>query len=136
MKVQQSKFSIAIGGSTVEIDSGNHPIVCQNCVIGSGAYPPQMAFRPTEMSISVDVDVPPLRDSFPTLFVGEPRFDVVVKDDSGRELHLPNSRIVERWHTLGRIPRKMKKQLKKKHGVYWVQHHPNVERFYSISNKD
>ena len=136
MKVQQPKFSFTIGDSTVKIDSGNHPIVCKDCVIGRGAYQPQVSFRPTEMSISVDVDVPPLRDSFPTLFVGEPRFDVVVKDDSGRELHLPNARIVARLHTLGRIPRNMKKALKKKHGVYWKQHHPNVERFYSISNKD
>ena len=135
--IQKPNFSIAIGDSTVKIDSGNHPIVCKDCVIGRGAYQPPRAFRPKEMSISVDVDVQPLReDSFSTLFGGEPRFDVVVKDDSGRELHLPNARIIERWHTLGRVPRKLKKQLKKKHGVYWKQHHPNVERFYSISNKD
>lgn len=92
--------------------------------------------RPCDMSISLDIEADVTKDGISNILGMSPIFDVKVTDLRGNELVIPNAKISARLHVAGRIPRKLKKQLKKKHGVYWKQHHPNVERFYSISNKD
>lgn len=92
--------------------------------------------RPCDVSISLDIEAGVTKDGISDILGMSPIFDVKVQDLSGNELVIPNAKISARLHVAGRIPRKLKKQLKKKHGVYWKQHHPNVERFYSISNKD
>ena len=92
--------------------------------------------RPCDVSISLDIEAGVTKDGISDILGMSPIFDVKVQDLSGNELVIPNARISERLRVVGRVPRKMKKALKKKHGVYWKQHHPNVERFYSISNKD
>ena len=92
--------------------------------------------RPCDMSISLDIKADVTKDDISNIIGMSPVFDVKVQDLRGNELVIPNAKISARLSVAGRIPRKMKKALKKKHGVYWEQHHPNVERFYSISNKD
>ena len=92
--------------------------------------------RPCDVSISLDIEADVTKDDISNIIGMSPVFDVKVQDLRGNELVIPNAKISARLSVVGRIPRKMKNALKKKHGVYWKQHHPNVERFYSISNKD
>lgn len=92
--------------------------------------------RPCDFSISLDMEANVTKDGNSDILGMSPNFDVKVQDLRGNELVIPNAKISERLRVVGRVPRKMKKALKKKYGVYWKQHHPNVERFYSISNKD
>ena len=76
-------------------------------------------------------------DGFSTdLFGASPVFDVKVQDRHGNELIIPNAKISERLRVTHRIPRKLKKSLKKKHGVYWVQHHPNTETVVTINSQN
>ena len=100
------------------------------------AYATPRFTRPCDVSISLDIEAGVTKDGISDILGMSPIFDVKVQDLSGNELVIPNAKISERLRVVGRVPRKLKKQLKKKHGVYWKQHHPNVERFYSISNKD
>lgn len=100
------------------------------------AYSTPRFTRPCDMSFSLDIKADVTKDGISNILGMSPIFDVKVTDLRGNELVIPNAKISARLHVVGRIPRKMKKALKKKHGVYWKQYHPNVERFYSISNKD
>ena len=76
-------------------------------------------------------------DGFSTdLFGASPVFDVKVQDRHGNELIIPNAKISERLRVTSRIPRKLKKSLKKKHGVYWVQYHPNTETVVTINSQN
>lgn len=100
------------------------------------AYATPRFTRPCDVSISLDIEADVTKDGISDILGMSPIFDVKVTDLSGNEVVFPNAKISERLRVVGRVPRKLKKQLKKKHGVYWKQHHPNVERFYSISNKD
>lgn len=100
------------------------------------AYATPRFTRPCDVSISLDIEAGVTKDGISDILGMSPIFDVKVTDLSGNEVVIPNAKISERLRVVGRLPRKLKKQLKKKHGVYWKQHHPNVERFYSISNKD
>lgn len=100
------------------------------------AYATPRFTRPCDVSISLDIEAGVTKDGISDILGMSPIFDVKVTDLSGNEVVIPNAKISERLRVVGRVPRKLKKQLKKKHGVYWKQHHPNVERFYSISNKD
>lgn len=100
------------------------------------AYATPRFTRPCDMSISLDIKADVTKDDISNIIGMSPVFDVKVQDLRGNELVIPNAKISARLSVVGRIPRKLKKQLKKKHGVYWKQHHPNVEMFYSISNKD
>jgi hypothetical protein len=100
------------------------------------AYATPRFTRPCDVSIFLDIEAGVTKDGISDILGMSPIFDVKVQDLSGNELVIPNAKISARLRVVGRVPRKMKKHLKKKHGVYWKQHHPNVERFYSISNKD
>lgn len=70
------------------------------------------------------------------LFGASPVFDVNVQDRHGNELIIPNAKISERLRITHRLPRKLKKSLKKRHGVYWVQHHPNAETVVTINSQN
>lgn len=63
-------------------------------------------------------------------------FDVKVQDRLGNELIIPNAKISERLRVTSRIPRKLKKSLKNKYGVYWVQYHPNTEKVVTINSQN
>ena len=94
--------------------------------------------RHCDMNISIDIDIEKTKDDgfLTDLFGASPVFDVKVQDRRGNELIIPNAKISERLRVTHRIPRKLKKTLKKKHGVYWVQHHPNTETIVTINSQN
>jgi hypothetical protein len=94
--------------------------------------------RPCDVNVSIDIDIEKTKDdvSLTDLFDASPVFDVKVQDRRGNELVIPNAKISERLRVTRRIPRKLKKSLKKKHGVYWVQHHPNTETVVTINSQN
>ena len=94
--------------------------------------------RPCDVNISIDIDIEKTKDDgfLPDLFGASPVFDVKVQDRHGNEFVIPNAKISERLRVTSRIPRKLKKSLKKKHGVYWVQHHPNTETVVTINSQN
>ena len=91
-----------------------------------------------DVNVSIGIDIEKTKyDGFSTdLFGASPVFDVKVQDRRGNELIVPNAKISERLRVTRRIPRKLKKSLKKKHGVYWVQHHPNTETVVTINSQN
>ena len=91
-----------------------------------------------DVNVSIGIDIEKTKDNgFLTDLLGaSPVFDVKVQDRHGNELIIPNAKISERFHVTRRIPRKLKKSLKKKHGVYWVQHHPNTEKVVTINSQN
>lgn len=94
--------------------------------------------RPFDVNISVDIDIEKTKDDgfLTASFGASPVFDVNVQDMHGNELIIPNAKISERLRVTHRIPRKLKKSLKKKHGVYWLQHHPNTEIVVTINSQN
>lgn len=94
--------------------------------------------RPWDVNISFDIDIEKTKDDgfLTDLFGASPVFDVKVQDRRGNELIIPNAKISERLRVTHRIPRKLKKSLKKKHGVYWVQHHPKTETVVTINSQN
>ena len=91
-----------------------------------------------DVNVSIGIDIEKTKDNgFLTDLLGaSPVFDVKVQDRHGNELIIPNAKISERLRVTSRIPRKLKKSLKKKHGVYWVQHHPNTETVVTINSQN
>ena len=91
-----------------------------------------------DVTVSIGIDIEKTKyDGLSTdLFGTSPVFDVKVQDRHGNELIIPNAKISERLRVTHRIPRKLKKSLKKKHGVYWVQHHPNTEKVVTINSQN
>lgn len=94
--------------------------------------------RPCDMNISIDIDIEKTKDDgfLTNMFGASPVFDVKVQDIRGNELIIPNAKISERLRVTRRIPRKLKKTLKKKHGVYWVHHHPNTETVVTVNSQN
>ena len=91
-----------------------------------------------DINVSIGIDIEKTKyDGISTdLFGASPVFDVKVQDRHGNELIIPNAKISERLRVTSRIPRKLKKSLKKKHGVYWVQHHQNTETVVTINSQN
>lgn len=91
-----------------------------------------------DVNVSIGIDIEKTKyDGISTdLFGVSHVFDVKVQDRLGNELIIPNAKISERLRVTRRIPRKLKKSLKKKHGVYWVQHHPNTETVVTINSQN
>ena len=102
------------------------------------AYATPRFTRPCDVNISFDIDTEKTKDDgfLTDLFGTSHVFDVNVQDRHGNELIIPNAKISERLRITRRIPRKLKKSLKKKHGVYWVQHHPNTETVVTINSQN
>lgn len=92
---------------------------------------------PAKLSIEIEaaVELPSPRDDIWKTLYNERTMDITIKDDKGRELHIPNARIINRVKITGRIPRRMKKHLKRIHGVDWKQYHPNAENEVNINSK-
>lgn len=91
-----------------------------------------------DVNVSIGIDIENTKDDglSTDLFGASPVFDVKVQDRHGNELIIPNAKISERLRVTSRIPRKLKKTLKKKNGVYWVQHHPNAETVVTINSQN
>ena len=83
-----------------------------------------------EISFSCEIDS--TKDLFNTLF-NDNRYDVIMTDNDGNSVELKNKTIENHIKVTRRIPRKMKKMLKKKYGDMWLLHHPNTETVYNFS---
>lgn len=93
---------------------------------------------PCDINVSIGIDIEKTKDNgfLTDLFGTSHVSDVNVQDRCGNELIIPNAKISERLRITRIIPRKLKKSLKKKHGVYWVQHHPNTETVVTINSQN
>ena len=96
----------------------------------SKLYPASLAIE-----IEAAVELPSPRDDIWKMLYNGHTMDITVKDDRGRELHIPNARITNRVKITCRIPRRIKKHLKRIHGVDWKQYHPNAENEVNINSK-
>ena len=83
-----------------------------------------------EISFSCEIDS--TKDLFKALF-NDNRYDVIMTDNDGNSVELKNKKIENNIKVTRRIPRKMKKMLKKKYGDMWLLHHPNTETVYNFS---
>ena len=65
------------------------------------------------------------KDLFDSLF-NDNKYDVIITDNDGNSVELKDKTIDNHINVIRRIPRKMKKDLKKKYGDMWLLHHPNT----------
>lgn len=95
------------------------------------------SFNRASLAIEIEaaVELPSPREDIWKTLIDDDRMDIVIKDERGCELHIPNARITNRVKITGRIPRKTKKHLKRIHGVDWKQYHPNAENEVNINSK-
>ena len=82
--------------------------------------------------ISFSCDIDSTKDLFNKLF-NDNRYDVIITDNDGNSVELKDKTIENHINVTRRIPRKMKKDLKKKYGDMWLLHHPNTETVYNFS---
>ena len=83
-----------------------------------------------EISFSCETDS--TKDLFDSLFKDN-RYDVIITDNDGNSVEFKDKTIENHIKVTRRIPRKMKKMLKKKYGDMWLLHHPNTETVYNLS---
>ena len=76
-----------------------------------------------DISFSCETDSE--KDLFHTLF-NDNRYDVIVTDTEGNSVELKDKTIENHIKVTRRIPRKMKKMLKRKYGDMWLLYHPNT----------
>lgn len=81
--------------------------------------------------ISFSCDINSTKDLFDSLF-NDNRYDVIITDNDGNSVELKDKTIENNINVTRRIPRKMKKDLKKKYGDMWLLHHPNTETVYNF----
>lgn len=77
-----------------------------------------------EISFSCETDS--AKDLFNTLF-NDNSYNVIITDTDGNSVELNDKTIENHIKVTRKIPRKMKKDLKKKYGDMWLLHHPNTE---------
>ena len=75
--------------------------------------------------ISFSCDIDSTKDLFDSLF-NDNRYDVIITDNDGNSVEFKDKTIENHIKVIRRIPRKMKKDLKKKYGDMWLLHHPNT----------
>ena len=85
-----------------------------------------------EWSNSFSCETDSAKDLFHTLF-NDNKYDVIITDNDGNSVELKDKTIENHIKVIRRIPRKMKKDLKKKYGDMWLLNHPNTETFYNFS---
>ena len=82
-------------------------------------------FMPANYEISCECEVSTLDDEFRTLY-GDSKYDITITDRNNNSITLNNKSIQYNMKVTKRIPRKMKKELKKRHGDLWLHFHPNT----------
>lgn len=75
--------------------------------------------------ISFSCDIASTKDLVDSLFNNN-KYDVIITDNDGNSVELKDKTIENNIKVTRRIPRKMKKDLKKKYGEMWLLHHPNT----------
>lgn len=82
--------------------------------------------------ISFSCNIASTKDLFNSLFNNN-KYDVIITDNDGNSVELKDKTIENNIKVTRRIPRKMKKMIKKKYGDMWLLHHPNTETVYNFS---
>lgn len=82
--------------------------------------------------ISFSCEIDSTKDLFNKLF-NDNKYDVIITDNEGNSVELKDKTIENNIKVTRRIPRKMKKMIKKKYGDMWLLHHPNTETVYNLS---
>ena len=82
-----------------------------------------------DLSFSCEIDS--AKDLFDYLFNNN-KYDVIITDNDGNSVELNDKTIDNHIKVTRRIPRMMKKDLKKKYGDMWLLHHPNTETVYNL----
>ena len=62
-------------------------------------------------------------------------YDLIIEDENGNSVSIPNVEMSTKVTFAGRIPRKMKKILKKKYGSEWVYHRVGATQTFSFEKK-
>lgn len=75
--------------------------------------------------ISFSCETDSAKDMVDSLFNNN-KYDVIITDTDGNSVELKDKTIENNIKVTRRIPRKMKKMLKKKYGDMWLLHHPNT----------
>ena len=75
--------------------------------------------------ISFSCDIDSTKDLVDSLFNNN-KYDVIITDNDGNSVELKDKTIENHIKVTRRIPRKMKKDLKKKYGDMWLLNHPNT----------
>ena len=83
------------------------------------------SFIPSHYEISCECEVSTNDDMYRTLF-SENKYDITITDRKDNSVTLYDQSISYRLKVTKRIPRKMKKVLKKRHGDLWLHYHPNT----------
>ena len=83
-------------------------------------------------NFSFSCDPDSTKDLVDSLFNNN-KYDVIITDNDGNSVELKDKTIENNIKVTRRIPRKMKKDLKKKYGDMWLLHHPNTETVYNFS---
>ena len=83
------------------------------------------SFIPSHYEISCECEVSTKDDEFMTLF-NDSKYDITITDRKDNSITLYDQSISYRLKVTKRIPRKMKKDLKKRHGDLWLNYHPNT----------
>ena len=84
-----------------------------------------------EISQEFTMESPYNDDLFNTIV--DNRFDITITDRMGNSIELKDKALDCHIKITHRIPRKMKKELKKKYGNFWKFYHPNTETVYNFS---
>lgn len=84
-----------------------------------------------EISQEFTMESPYNDDLFNTIV--DNRFDITITDRMGNSIELKDKALDCHIKITRRIPRKMKKELKKKYGNFWKFYHPNTETVYNFS---
>ena len=83
-----------------------------------------------EISQEFTMESPYNDDLFNTIV--DNRFDITITDRMGNSIELKDKDLECHIRITRRIPRKMKKDLKKRYGEYWKFYHPNTETVYNF----
>lgn len=86
-------------------------------------------------SVSCSIESPSF-DLMKELLLPTNHYDLVIEDEEGSRVTIPNVEMSSKMNFVGRIPRKMKKRLKKKYGEDWAHHRVGATQTFTLEKKN
>ena len=74
-------------------------------------------------------------DLMKVLLLAPNLYDLVIEDEEGNSVAIPNVEMSSKMNFVGRIPRKMKKRLKKKYGEDWARHRVGATQTFTFEKR-
>jgi hypothetical protein len=90
-----------------------------------------MEWSNNSFDISFSCETDSIKDLLDSLF-NDNKYNVIITDNEGNSVGLKDKTIENHIKVTRRIPRKMKKDLKKIYGKFWKFYHPNTETVYKF----